>query len=182
MAQWIHPVNIEYNVYDPLNHEHWLVDQTDADHIKTNSPYILYWKVDYNATELQNDELSNLYQESNQLVFYDSEPARVYMYADIAPIINELTRLGENTIKEGTFFCNKTDIFSILDRLPSSGDLFCVYYFNIDRTHSKTFYTIASVSDSDLHLYRYLHLVINAEQTNLSNIPKDIFDYQIKEF
>lgn len=181
MAQWHHPVNVENATYDPLNYEHWLVDQTDADHINSYSPYILYWKIDYNATELQNDELSNLYQESNQLVYYDSEPIRVYMYADIAPIIHELTRIGESVIKEGTFFCNKTDIEEKLQRLPSSGDLFCVYYFNIDKTHSKTFYTIASVSDSDLHLYRYLHLVINAEQTNLSNIPKDIFDFQIKE-
>lgn len=182
MSTWFHPPNVEYDVYDPLNHEHWLVDQNDADHVRTNSPYVLYWKVDESTTLRYNDELSNLYQESNELVYYNTEPVRVYFFADVAPIIQELTRLGQNEVREGTFFCNKTDVYERLGRFPQSGDLFCVYYFNLDKTHSRTFYTVASVSDSDLHLYRYLHLVVNAEQTNLSNVPKEVFDYQFKEY
>jgi len=182
MSQWYHPTNIDLDIWDPLNYEHWLVDQESIDHIKINSPYILYWKVDHDETERHNDELSNLYQESDQLVFYNKEPIRVYMYAEISPIIQELSRIGISELNEINLITNITDINEKLGRSPASGDLISIYFFQKDKKASQRFYTVVSASLSDLHLYRYLHLILNCEQTNLANIPKHIYDYQLKEY
>lgn len=182
MSQWYHPINIDLDIWDPLNYEHWLSDQESIDHIKINSPYILYWKIDQEGTEMHNDELSNLYQESDQLVFYNRKPIRVYMYAEISPVIQELSRIGISELNEINLITNITDIEEKLGRSPISGDLLSIYFFEKEKKFSKRFYTIVSSSSSDLHLYRYLHYVVNCEQTNLSNIPKHIYDYQIEEF
>jgi hypothetical protein len=182
MSQWYHPTNIDLDIWDPLNYEHWLADQESIDHIKINSPYILYWKIDSEGTEMNNDELSNLYQESDQLVFYNQKPIRVYMYSEISPVIQELSRIGISELNEINLIANITDINEKIGRFPISGDLLSIYFFQKDRKFSKRFYTVVSSSSSDLHLYRYLHIILNCEQTNLANIPKRIYDYQIEEF
>jgi hypothetical protein len=178
MNKWHHPTNVAPDVYDPLNHEYWLVDQTDSDHIKQNSPYILYWKYDAKSTIRNNDELSILYGESNELVFHSLTPTRVYMYPDIAPIIQELNRMGGNQIQDVTYFANQTDFIEKIGRPPLSGDLFCTYFFQKDKIQKKVFYTVSSFSEFDLHMYRYIHFILNVEQSNLSNVPKEIFDFK----
>ena len=182
MSQWFHPTNIDLDIWDPLNHEHWLVDQQSIDHVKINSPYILYWKIDQEKTDMNNDELSDLYQESSQLVFYNSNPIRVFMYVEISPIVQELSRIGISELREINFISNKTDLIEKLGRSPISGDLLSVSYFEKDKKVDPNFYTIVSTSDLDIFLYRYLHFMVNCEQTNLNNIPKHIFDFEFKEY
>jgi hypothetical protein len=182
MSNWYHPTNIDLDIWDPLNYEHWLVDQQSIDHVKINSPYILYWKIDQEKTEMHNDEISNLYQESDQLVFYNSEPIRVFMYIEPSPIIQELSRIGISELREINFIANKTDLIEKIGRPPISGDLMSISYFQKDTKILPNFYIITSTSDADLHLYRYLHYIINCEQSNLSNIPKHVYDYQYKEY
>jgi hypothetical protein len=182
MSQWYHPTNIDLDIWDPLNHEHWLVDQESIDHIKINSPYVLYWKIDQEKTEMNNDEISNLYQESDQLVFYNSEPIRIYVYVEISPIVQELSRIGVSELREINFITNKTDLIEKIGRFPLPGDLLSISYFEKDKKKTQSFYNLVSTSDADLHLYRYVHFILNCEQSNLSNIPKHIFDYQFKEY
>ena len=182
MGQWYHPTNIDLDIWDPLNHEHWLADQESIDHIKINSPYVLYWKIDQEQTEMHNDEISNLYQESDQLVFYNSEPIRVYVYVEISPIVQELSRIGISELREINFVSNKTDLIEKIGRFPISGDLMSVSFFEKDKKKTQSFYTLVSTNDADLHLYRYIHFILNCEQTNLSNIPKHVYDYQFKEY
>lgn len=182
MGQWYHPTNIDLDIWDPLNHEHWLADQESIDHIKINSPYVLYWKIDQEQTEMHNDEISNLYQESDQLVFYNSEPIRVYMYVEISPIVQELSRIGISELREINFIANKTDLIEKIGRFPISGDLISVSYFEKDKKKTQSFYTLVSTNDADLYLYRYIHFILNCEQTNLSNVPKHVYDYQFKEY
>lgn len=182
MSQWYHPPNIDLDIWDPLNYEHWLADQESIDHIKINSPYILYWKIDQEGTEIHNDELSNLYQESDQLVFYNKKPIRVYMYAEISPIIQELSRIGISELHEINLIANRTDIIEKLGRFPVNGDLLSIYFFEKDQKRFQNFYTLVSISRSDLHLYRHLHFIMNCEQTNMANIPSYIYNYNVEEF
>jgi len=182
MSQWYHPTNIDLDVWDPLNYEHWLVDQQSIDHIKINSPYILYWKIDQESTEMHNDELSNLYRESDQLVFYNKKPIRVYMHAEISPVVQELSRIGISELNDINLITNKTDIVEKLGRFPINGDLISIYFFEKDKKASQRFYTLVSISSADLHLYRYLHFIMNCEQTNLANIPSHVYNYQLEEF
>lgn len=175
---YTHPTNTSLDLFDPLNSEHDLVDQTSSDHVKINSPYILYWKIDTETTKRNNDDLSNLYGESDMMSFLNiSNPIRVYAYIEYSPIITELTKLGLTQIKEINFIANITDITERLGREPQPGDVFRVSTMTIDGTKDNTFYTVVSLSSIDLHLFRYLHYLINAEQTNLNNIPSEIRNF-----
>lgn len=178
---YVHPNNVELNIFDSQNYEHALVDQESFDHIKIMSPFVLYWSLDHNETRKLNDEISNLYQESDLLKFYSSDPVRVYMYTEHSPVISELNRLGLTTMRETNFLANKTDMHMRLGRAPLGGDLFRVSYTNTEGKMHQQFYTVVSANEADLHLYRYLHYVVNSEQTNLSNIPKEILEYRWKE-
>ena len=115
-------------------------------------------------------------------IFYNKEPIRVFMYAEISPIIQELSRIGISELNEINLITNLTDINEKLGRSPSSGDLISIYFFKKDKKVSQRFYTIVSASGSDLHLYRYIHLILNCEQTNMANIPSHIYNYQFKEY
>jgi len=175
---YVHPTNTSLDLYDPINAEHDLVDQTSSDHIKINSPYILYWKIDQVTTKRNNDDLSNLYGETDMATFLNvSQPVRVYAYIEYSPIINELTKLGLTQVKEINFISNITDIVERLDREPQPGDVFRVSSMEIDGSKNNTFYTVVSLSTIDQHLFRYMHYLINAETTNLKNIPKEIRDF-----
>ena len=180
-AFYKHPSNISLDMYDPQNYEHAIADQTSFDHIKIMSPFILYWSIDQKNTKNLNDDISNLYQESDLLQFLKKEPTRVYMYTEHSPVISELNRLGLATMRETNFISNKSDMHMRLGRAPVSGDLFRVSYFNTEGKSTPQFYTVVSTSEADLHLYRYLHYIINSEQTNMFNIPKEILEYRLKE-
>jgi hypothetical protein len=84
-------------------------------------------------------------------------------------------------MREMNFLTNKTDFHMRIGRPPYGGDLFRVSYSNTEGKMTQQFYTVVSANESDLHLYRYLHYVVNSEQTNLSNIPKEILEYRWKE-
>ena len=173
-----HPTNTSLDLYDPLNSEHDLVDQTSSDHVKINSPYILYWKIDQETTKSNNDDLSNLYGETDMATFLNiSNPVRVYAYIEYSPIITELTKLGLTQVKEINFIANITDITEKLGRDPQPGDVFRVSGITIDGVKDNTFYTVVSISSIDLHLFRYLHYLINAETTNMSNVPSEIRNF-----
>jgi hypothetical protein len=173
-----HPYNTSLDLYDPLNNEYEIVDQTGADHIKINSPYILWWKIDQVGTKDNNDELSNLYNESDMMSFLNiSSPVRVYAFVEYSPIINELTKIGLVQVKEINFISNITDIFEKLGREPKPGDVFRVSQMTTDGKDDSTFYTVVSVSPIDLHLFRYTNYLINAEATNMYNIPSEIKNY-----
>jgi hypothetical protein len=36
---------------------------------------------------------------------------------------------------------------------------------------------VASVVETDFHLWRYVHYLVGAQQTNLSNVPEKIKNY-----
>ena len=176
---YIHPESSNsIQMFSSNNFELWLNDSVSDEHIQVMSPYILYWKIDQQQTNANNDELGKLYQEAEEYKFLNvDDPIRVYAYAELSPIIQELSRSGLATTKEINFLSNRSDIIERLGRPPLSGDVFRVSYINKDGKNQNDFYTVVSVSETDLNLWRYLHFAINAEQQSLDNIPQKIKDY-----
>lgn len=179
---YVHPENSNsIAMFDSTNFELSLNDSVSDEHIKVMSPYILYWKIDQQETNASNDELGKLYQEAEEYKFLNVEdPIRIYAYAELSPIIQELSRSGLATTKEINFLANRTDIYEKLERAPLPGDVFRISYINKDNKNQNDFYVVVSVSETDINLWRYLHFSINAEQQSLDNIPQKIKDYADK--
>lgn len=173
-----HPQNFKLDLWDPLNYEYDLINQESIEHIKIYSPYILYWKINQTETKFQNDDLSNLYQETDQIVYSNvSFPIRIYAFIEYSPIINELNRLGLSQIKEINFITNITDFNTKIGRGPLPGDIFRLSDIKMDGSKENLFYTMVSSSTIDYHNFRYVHYLLNAEQTNMYNIPSEIRNF-----
>lgn len=177
MNQFWKGQNPTIKMYDPTNHELWLGDELSKEHINVYSPPILWWKMS-ESTHTNSDELDKLYGETQSIVYQNIEdPIEVIGYFEISPIIEELGRMGLSEIKDFNLLVNISDIIERLGEEPKGGDLFAVGNMTKQNIMDYTFYMVASVVETDFHLWRYVHYLISAQQTNLSNVPEKIKNY-----
>lgn len=177
MDQFWKTHNPTLKMYDPTNHELWLGDELSQEHINIQSPPILWWKMS-NETYENSDELDKIYGESQSIIYENPEdPIEVFGHLEVSPIMEELGRMGLSEIKDFNLLVNISDICERLGREPLEGDLFAVGNMIKQNEMDYTFYMVASIVENDFHLWRYVHYLINAQQTNLSNIPLKIKNY-----
>lgn len=177
MNQFWKSHNPTIKMYDPTNHELWLGDEISKEHINVYSPHILWWKMSESTFD-NNDELDKIYGESQSIIYENTEkPVEVIGYLEISPIIEELGRMGLSEIKDFNLLVNISDIIERLGREPKPGDLFAVGNMIQQNLMDYTFYMVASYVETDFHLWRYVHYLVNAQQTNLSNVPEKIKNY-----
>jgi hypothetical protein len=177
MNQFWKSHNPTIKMYDPTNHEMWLGDEISKEHINVYSPPILWWKMS-ETTFLNSDELDKLYGESQSIIYQNVDnPIEVIGYIESSPIMEELGRMGLSEVKDFNFLTNISDIVERLQEEPKPGDLFAIGNLIRQNKMDYTFYMVASVIESDFHLWRYVHYLINAKQTNLSNVPEKIKNY-----
>ena len=177
MSQFWKGQNPTIKMYDPTNHELWLGDEISKEHIEVYSPPILWWKIS-SETITNSDDLDKLYGESQSIIYENADhPIEVFGYLEMSPIIEELGRMGLSDIKDFNLMTNISDMLERLGREPRAGDLFAVGNMITQKRLDYTFYMVASVLENDFHLWRYVHYLINAQQTNLSNVPEKIKNY-----
>jgi hypothetical protein len=85
--------------------------------------------------------------------------------------------MGLSEIKDFNLLVNISDIIERLGEEPKAGDLFAVGNMTKQNELDYTFYMVASVVETDFHLWRYVHYLVSAQQTNLSNVPEKIKNY-----
>lgn len=177
MNQFWKGQNPTIKMYDPNNHEIWLGDELSKEHINIYSPPILWWKMS-ESTYTDSDELDKIYGETQSIIYQNIEdPIEIIGHFEVSPIIEELGRMGLGEIKDFNLLVNISDIHERLGEEPKSGDLFAVGNMIKQNVMDYTFYMVSSIVETDFHLWRYVHYLINAQQTNLSNVPEKIKNY-----
>lgn len=162
------------NLYEPKNPEYMLLNSLNEEYTEIVSPRILYWKFDLDNSKSTLDKLDDLYSESTQTNKYIG-PYEVFMMIERSPIMNELSRLGQNTIEEINIIVPTLQINEKLGRLPIPGDIFRVSMIDEQLQREKfTFYEIANITDNDPNNHMWMTLMIFAKQTDLSNISIEL--------
>ncbi len=158
------------NLYEPENPEYLLLNSFNEEFTEISSPRILYWKLNREASKQNQDKLDELYGEATQTNVYE-DPIEVYFLIERSPIMNELTRLGQNTIEEINIVVPTLQISEKLQRLPDAGDIFRLSTIHEEGKKEKfTFYEISNVVDNDANNHMWMTLMLFAKQTDLSNL------------
>lgn len=185
-------------MFEPDNPEHTLVDLLTTEMHQLESPEIVYWKVkmpdvvdaethrvDPTATNYL-DDLDKVYGEKSSgdgLTKY-YQPEQIFGKLDSQPIIQELLKMGLITKTEIDLYVNIAHIQDVLGRPPMGGDLFRITYLirNPDGELKGyyVYYEVSTVWPVDLYNYQYINYQINAEQTNMSNVPDEIKNFDIE--
>lgn len=168
-------------LFEPANPEYVLADTMESEIFEIVSPNLLWWSFQDAATEVNRDELDTVYGEnvSAGANVYTTEPIRVYGYFEINPILQEITRMGIEQIEEINIFTNINDFFDKTGVEPRSGDVFRMDFIdkNNENALKRNFYTVGSVTPTDLYHFKYLTWQVYAEMTNLTFVPDIIKDY-----
>ncbi len=170
-------------IFDPYNaNERQLIHSIAQEDIERQSPIIHWFKINRTESILNMDEVDRLYGENANTV-YHVEPTQVFAIVEKSPIITELQRMGFSQIEEINFVCNIPQTLKILGREPTEGDLFRISYFGFleGEKNIHRFYKVSSVVPSDMILGHYTNFLVNAEQTNLNDVPQSIVDLLVVE-
>lgn len=170
------------NLFSPCNPEYALCDALVAEQYTINSPEILWWSLlrDGATGAAARDELDAVYGEKSsgdhKLAY--AGPFDFRGFIDISPIVQELTRLGLQQINEIELYANiaATDVY-LGGRLPKGGDVFRVTWIVTETERYYVWYKVANVTPVDPYNFRYINWHINAEQTNLWDVPESISNY-----
>lgn len=181
--------------FEPANPEHSLVDAFTYEIHSLEGPEIVYWKVkthtevdtarqeaDPNASSYL-DDLDQTYGEKSsdigKLEFYD--PVKISGKLDSSPILHELLRLGLITKHEIDLYINIAHATDTLDGPPRMGDVFRITYMirdkNGDLQEYLVYYKVSTINPVDLYNYQYINYQINAEQTDMADVPASILEY-----
>lgn len=158
------------NLYEAENPEYMLLNSFNDEYTEIVSPRILYWKLNREASKQNQDKLDDLYGEATQTNVYEG-PFEVFMLIERSPIMNELTRLGQNTIEEVNIVVPTLQISEKLGRLPDQGDIFRLSMIHEAGKKEKfTFYELSNVVDNDPNNHMWMTLMLFAKQTDLSTL------------
>lgn len=168
----------KFKIYDPtISTEYDLANSFSAEAMKFVSPKIIYWRLDKDATDADQSDDEDIYNEKiGETIFKD--PLEIFGYIEVNPIIQEITRLGIEQLEELNIFVNLQEVVKILGEKPKGGDIMRISYFREQTQDKNTFYKVGTSFEADLYNFQYMHYVINAEQTNMSDVPKHICEYE----
>lgn len=183
MSQFCDPFSNKGNrpsslsTYDPLAPEHMVMGSINEEWINVNSPDILYFKYNEEQTDIDTDELGELYGDTPDKRAYYVEAINIKGIVERSPIIEELARAGLTTIQEINFMVDIESFLAAVGRRPQGGDVFRVSSLNLEGPDKHIFYEVASAVEVDMNLNRYVNYMINAEQTALEKVPDEIKNY-----
>lgn len=171
-------------LYEPTNPEYLLADVMTAEQYEIHSPEIKWWsmirEVDGGA---ERDELDEVYGEKSspgKLAY--TEPYEVFGFVDINPILQELTKLGQQQINEIEFYTNIADFNLRSDGImPKRGDIFRISWILTETERNYIWYSVANVTPVNPYNFKYVNWHINAEQTTLHDAPANIKEYILGE-
>lgn len=165
------------DTYDSMAPEHAVISSLNEEWVNINSPDILYFKFDYEATVLNTTELGELYGETDNERSYVITPIAIKGMVERSPIMQELARSGLTTTDEINFLVDIESFVRQIGREPQGGDLFRVSSIIQTDIDKHRFYEVSSAVEVDMNLNRYINYMINAEQTALEKVPAEIKNY-----
>lgn len=148
------------------------------------STEIMYWSFNRVETEALQDDLDKMYGEytakgsdSNKKEQYDG-PFKVYGKIEVNPIIQELIRLGTQTLQQIDFYMNIAASQQYLGgRKPKMGDIFRTTYIKTQTSREYVFYRVSVVTPVDLFNFRYINIQCMCSQEILANVPNEIRNF-----
>ena len=180
MGRIYKPTSVE--VFQPLNPEYALVDSMIEEAFEAISDELVWWSLDRTKTQEHMDDLGKAYGEASDTANKPeyNGPFRVWGKTEINPIIQELTRLGAQTLREIDMYFNVAAFANYTNGLtPKQGDIVRVTWLmrRPEEDREFWFYEVANVTPVDIYNFRYANWQCLAEQTALNNVPEAIRTY-----
>lgn len=166
-----------YKLYDEESPDYGLAQSMMEEAMQFVSPKILWWRYDHITSESKASAMDKLYGENSKGDKF-LNPIEVFGWVENNPILQELTRLGLEENEEINLFCDTTDLTSRLGREPQSGDILRISYIKHGQPDRHVFYKVAN-NPNPRHLFdfRYMNYQINAEKTDMGNVPALVKNY-----
>lgn len=166
----------ELKLFDSMSPEYELANSFVQESIEIVSPPILYFCTNLPATKETLDNVDIVYGETkNKITFLP--PKKIVANPQLNPILEELTSLGLAQLEELNLVVSIPYIIQALGQEPKGGDVFRISYMENGRPFRDVFYMVNNAIPVNLFNFQYLNYTINAQQTQMTDVPSTVKNY-----